>query len=147
MQVVHYKYPVSVSDVWLLSLFRAGPGTWVLRTLRERRREGKKALLQRQQQQPSVQQAKQEDGGSAAGGSGGSGGESSSPIRRRLTWTAAFMVFKTWLSFLALFGKSSVFRAWDQPGPRGAWYACANGRSLAFACKTDSHHFHNRTCM
>lgn len=93
MQVLHYKYATSVADVLLLSLFRAGPGTWVLWTLRERRRDGRKALLsRRQQQQPNQhQQAKQEDGGSAAGG-GGSGGESSSPIRRRLTWTAAFMV-------------------------------------------------------
>ncbi|KAM3567938.1 hypothetical protein VYU27_009929 [Nannochloropsis oceanica] len=39
---------------------------------------------------------------------------SSSPsLKKKLTHQASFMVFKTWLSFLALLGKSSQFRRWD----------------------------------
>ncbi len=112
-QVTGYSYWTSLSDVWLLSLFRSGPGTWVLWTLRDRRRQGKRALRRqgkKQRQQQQHQQVKQEDGQQG----------SSSPVRTQLTRAAAFMVFKTWLSFLALLGKGSQFQAWSEPLPRGA---------------------------
>ncbi|TFJ83181.1 hypothetical protein NSK_005516 [Nannochloropsis salina CCMP1776] len=35
-------------------------------------------------------------------------------LRRTLVRQASFMVFKTWLSFLALLGKASQFRVWDE---------------------------------
>lgn len=135
--MVHYSYYKSVVDVWLLSLFRAGPGTWFLWTLREKRRAGKKALRRahKKKHRQEQQQAKREGneaaaaaeeeggggGGSSSSSSSGSGSDSGSgsPIRRQLTRAGAFMVFKTWLSFLAIFGKASVFKAWDEPLPRG----------------------------
>lgn len=128
-QVAHYTYYTSVADVWLLSFFRAGPGTWVLWTLREKRRAGKKELRRahKKKHRQEQQQAKREGNEAAAaaeeegdgGSSSGSGSGSGSPIRRQLTRAGAFMVFKTWLSFLAIFGKTSVFKAWDEPLPRG----------------------------
>ena len=130
--MAHYSYYKSVADVWLLSLFRAGPGTWVLWTLRERRRAGKTALRrahkqQRRQQQRQRQQQGKREGDEAEAAAenvdSSSGSGSGSPVRRQLTRAAAFMMLKTWLSFLAIVGKSSVFEAWDQPLPRGAWWS------------------------
>jgi len=55
--------------------------------------------------------------------------DSRSPsLRRTLTRQASFMVFKTWLSFLALLGKASQFRVWDEKVLEGRERGIKGGR-------------------
>ena len=98
-QVIHFKYRNSIADVWLLSLFRAGPGTWVLWRLREERREGRKAHTHTQTHthtQPSKSEKREER---QTDTERHTHTPSPLPIKRTLTRQTAFMLFKTLLSF------------------------------------------------